>query len=53
MFCGSLRHNLDPVGLYDDGAMWTALEQAHLKTYVSALPDGLDHECGEGGLALR
>ena len=29
--------------------MWVALEHAHLKQYVSSLPDGLDFQCSEGG----
>ena len=29
--------------------MWSALEHAHLKTYVANLPGGLDFEVNEGG----
>jgi len=28
---GTIRHNLDPFGQYDDDALWRALEKAHLK----------------------
>ncbi|XP_039741515.1 multidrug resistance-associated protein 1 [Pteropus medius] len=49
LFSGSLRMNLDPFGQYSDEEVWTALELAHLKNFVSALPDKLNHECAEGG----
>ncbi|MBN3303878.1 MRP3 protein, partial [Amia calva] len=49
LFSGSLRMNLDPFDSYSDEEVWTALELAHLKTFVSGLPDKLDHECSEGG----
>lgn len=41
--------NLDPFDSASDGQLWRALEQAHLKDFVSSLPDGLKHECSEGG----
>lgn len=53
LFSGSLRMNLDPFGQYSDEEVWTALELAHLKNFVSALPDKLNHECAEGGENLR
>uniref|UniRef100_A0A2K6C5E3 Multidrug resistance-associated protein 1 n=1 Tax=Macaca nemestrina TaxID=9545 RepID=A0A2K6C5E3_MACNE len=49
LFSGSLRMNLDPFSQYSDEEVWTSLELAHLKGFVSALPDKLDHECAEGG----
>ncbi|XP_033614348.1 multidrug resistance-associated protein 1 isoform X1 [Fukomys damarensis] len=49
LFSGSLRMNLDPFGRYSDEEVWTALELAHLKGFVSGLPDKLNHECAEGG----
>nr|XP_020037160.1 multidrug resistance-associated protein 1 isoform X1 [Castor canadensis] len=49
LFSGSLRMNLDPFSQYSDEEVWTALELAHLKGFVSALPDKLNHECAEGG----
>lgn len=52
LFSGSLRMNLDPFDQYTDQQIWTALEHAHLKTFVSELADGLQHECGEGGQNL-
>nr|XP_055221298.1 multidrug resistance-associated protein 1 isoform X5 [Gorilla gorilla gorilla] len=49
LFSGSLRMNLDPFSQYSDEEVWTSLELAHLKDFVSALPNKLDHECAEGG----
>ncbi|XP_053133014.1 multidrug resistance-associated protein 1-like [Hemicordylus capensis] len=49
LFSGSLRMNLDPFDQYSDEDVWTSLELAHLKTFVSTLPDKLNHECAEGG----
>ena len=34
---------------YSDRDIWKSLEQAHLKSYVSNLPNGLKHEVTEGG----
>ncbi|XP_033696985.1 multidrug resistance-associated protein 1 isoform X3 [Tursiops truncatus] len=49
LFSGSLRMNLDPFSQYSDEEVWTSLELAHLKGFVSALPHKLNHECAEGG----
>ncbi|XP_026871524.2 multidrug resistance-associated protein 1 isoform X1 [Electrophorus electricus] len=49
LFSGSLRMNLDPFDSYSDEEVWRALELAHLKSFVSGLPDKLQHECSEGG----
>ncbi|XP_071376110.1 multidrug resistance-associated protein 1 isoform X3 [Centroberyx affinis] len=49
LFSGSLRMNLDPFDGYSDEEVWRALELAHLKSFVSGLPDKLNHECCEGG----
>ncbi|XP_044159893.1 multidrug resistance-associated protein 1-like isoform X2 [Bufo gargarizans] len=49
LFSGSLRMNLDPFEKYSDEEIWTSLELAHLKNFVTALPDKLNHECAEGG----
>ncbi|XP_077172136.1 multidrug resistance-associated protein 1-like isoform X2 [Paroedura picta] len=49
LFSGSLRMNLDPFDQYSDEDVWTSLELAHLKNFVSTLPDKLNHECSEGG----
>lgn len=45
--------NLDPFDQYSDEEVWTSLELAHLKSFVSSLPDRLNHECSEGGENLR
>lgn len=53
LFSGSLRMNLDPFDTYTDEEVWSSLELAHLKNFVSNLPDKLNHECSEGGENLR
>ncbi|XP_044754617.1 multidrug resistance-associated protein 1 isoform X4 [Coccinella septempunctata] len=49
LFSGSLRMNLDPFDAHSDEEVWKALEQAHLKSFVQALPAALSHEVTEGG----
>jgi ABC-type multidrug transport system fused ATPase/permease subunit len=49
LFSGTLRLNLDPFDKYSDEEVWRTLELAHLRSFVSTLPDGLQHECSEGG----
>ncbi|XP_061080827.1 multidrug resistance-associated protein 1 isoform X2 [Conger conger] len=49
LFSGTLRMNLDPFDAYSDQEVWNSLELAHLKSFVSSLPDKLNHECSEGG----
>ncbi|GFN98305.1 multidrug resistance-associated protein 1 [Plakobranchus ocellatus] len=49
LFSGTLRMNVDPFGRYSDEQVWSALEHAHLKTFVSGLAEGLLFECSEGG----
>ena len=53
IFSGSLRRNLDPLDMFSDEEIWTCLENAHLRQFVSGLPEGLEYECGEGGESLR
>jgi len=53
LFSGSLRMNLDPFSTHTDEELWQAIEHAHLKDFVSSLPEGLQHECAEGGENLR
>ena len=53
LFSGSLRMNIDPFDEHSDKDLWTALERAHLKAFVSAQPEGLMYECGEEGANLR
>ena len=53
LFSGSLRRNLDPFSSYTDANLWTELEHAHLKAFVTGISEGLQYEVGEGGEALR
>jgi ABC-type multidrug transport system fused ATPase/permease subunit len=52
LFSGTLRINLDPFGRHTDEEMWVALENAHLKSFVAGVEEGLSYEVGEGGEAL-
>ena len=45
--------NLDPFDTHTDQEMWSALESAHLSTFVSGLEKGLQHKVAEGGENLR
>lgn len=49
LFSGSLRMNIDPFNSFSDDAIWTSLEQAHLKLFVKGLSDGLEYKIAEGG----
>ncbi|EDV26556.1 uncharacterized protein TRIADDRAFT_50060 [Trichoplax adhaerens] len=49
LFCGTLRNNLDPFEKHSDDELWLALENAHLKTFVSGLDERLEHKISEGG----
>lgn len=49
LFSGSLRMNIDPLNQFKDEQIWSAIEHAHLKSFVLSLPSGLEFECGEGG----
>ncbi|XP_064405659.1 multidrug resistance-associated protein 1-like [Halichondria panicea] len=49
LFSGTLRVNLDPFDTHTDQEVWSALESAHLSTFVSGLDKGLQHEVAEGG----
>lgn len=49
LFSGTLRMNLDPFDAYSDEKVWSALEHAHLKDFVSTLSAGLHHVVSEGG----
>ncbi|XP_051008844.1 ATP-binding cassette sub-family C member 10 [Acomys russatus] len=51
LFSGTVRENLDPQGLHEDGALWQALEQCHLSEVTVAM-GGLDGELGERGRNL-
>lgn len=49
LFSGSLRMNLDPFESKSDDDIWKSLELAHLKSFVTTLTAGLNHEISEGG----
>ncbi|KAF9432051.1 hypothetical protein BGZ76_011324 [Entomortierella beljakovae] len=49
LFAGTIRENLDPFGELEDTALWTALERAHLKEFVSSLSGGLSFEVAQNG----
>lgn len=49
VFSTTLRHNLDPFGVYSDAELWEALKRAHLYDVVAAFPEGLDSPVAENG----
>ncbi|XP_054784020.1 ABC transporter C family member 8-like [Prosopis cineraria] len=49
LFRGSIRTNLDPLGLYSDNEIWKALEKCQLKTTVINLPNLLDSYVSDEG----
>ncbi|KAH6924165.1 hypothetical protein HPB50_013130 [Hyalomma asiaticum] len=46
---GTMGTNLDLFKANSDKAIWAVLELSHLKTFVSSLDKGLDHEVQDGG----
>ncbi|XP_012940811.1 multidrug resistance-associated protein 1 [Aplysia californica] len=52
LFAGTLRRNLDPFRENDDSDVWSALDHAHLKSFIEGLPKLLDYDVGEGGANL-
>lgn len=49
LFQGTIRDNLDPRHVHDDTELWSVLDHARLKEYISSLPNGLDAVVNEGG----
>ncbi|KAI9350658.1 P-loop containing nucleoside triphosphate hydrolase protein [Obelidium mucronatum] len=49
LFQGTIRSNVDPLNAHDDNAVWTVLEHASLKEYVSSLDEKLDSVVQENG----
>ncbi|KAF2023302.1 vacuolar metal resistance ABC transporter-like protein [Setomelanomma holmii] len=52
LFEGTVRDNIDPDHTHDDTELWSVLEQACLKDYISSMPGGLDAQLHEGGSNL-
>ena len=52
LFSGTLRFNLDPLENTVDEYLWQALKSAHLSSFVSTLPGGLEFIIAEGGSNL-
>ncbi|KAG0010325.1 hypothetical protein BGZ81_002824, partial [Podila clonocystis] len=42
LFAGTIRFNLDPLGIRSDVELWQALEDSYLKEYVSQMEGGLN-----------
>ncbi|XP_047482005.1 multidrug resistance-associated protein 1-like [Penaeus chinensis] len=49
LFSGTVRLNVDPLGVCSDGNIWKALELAHLAAHIRSQPMGLQHVVDEGG----
>lgn len=49
LFRGSVRTNMDPLGLYSDQEIWMALEKCQLKATISSLPNQLDSSVSDEG----
>lgn len=52
LFTGTIRSNLDPFKQHTDEELWSVLEQAYLKKFVSNLKKGLESPVAEYGLNL-
>nr|XP_043635509.1 ABC transporter C family member 8-like isoform X2 [Erigeron canadensis] len=49
LFRGSIRTNLDPLGLHSDDEIWKALEKCQLKGTITRLPNSLDSSVSDEG----
>lgn len=49
LFGATLRKNLDPLGMYQDAELWSALENVQLKVMVENLEGKLEYELCEKG----
>ncbi|XP_071742425.1 ABC transporter C family member 8-like isoform X2 [Rutidosis leptorrhynchoides] len=49
LFKGSIRTNLDPLGLHSDDEIWKALDKCQLKSTITSLPNLLDSSVSDEG----
>ncbi|KAF6164724.1 hypothetical protein GIB67_040976 [Kingdonia uniflora] len=49
LFRGTVRTNLDPLGLYSDQQIWEAIEKCQLKSTIQSLPNLLDSYVSDEG----
>lgn len=49
LFSSTIRYNLDPLHRHTDSELWNALEDAHIKDYISSHELGLSMRVEEGG----
>ncbi|KAI3868941.1 hypothetical protein MKX03_003312 [Papaver bracteatum] len=49
LFRGTVRTNLDPLGLYSDEEIWKAMDKCQLKATISSLPNLLDSSVSDDG----
>lgn len=52
IFDGTIRHNLDPFGHYEDKDIWETIRRVHLLDVIDALPSKLDEKMAEDGANL-
>jgi ABC-type multidrug transport system fused ATPase/permease subunit len=52
LFAGTIRSNLDPFSNYRDFELESALDKVHMRDFIRAQKDKLNHEVKEGGANL-